>query len=336
MAGTNFVFWNWSVVVYLFVAGVSAGASAISSFAYLLSGRKYESIIRLGAYIAPFPLIFGLVCLIYDLERPYLFWKLMITVRPLSVMSLGSWLLLLFSILSFINLYLWLPDRFDIARSLLGRGWGKSRIGRIFRTGRLLDWLQRNKLRRLRGPIALVGIPIALLVGIYTGVLLSVLAARPFWNNPMLPMLFLISALKTGMAAICMAGWFVRRHPEERMHEMPFVRTIDSVLIALSVVAIALYVFGLYASPESASQAPALIMGGEFTLLFWGAAVVIGILVPLSYKAYEFLPAVRGNGIIERHGGLISGLVTVCALLGGFYLRYVIVYAGQAVGILIS
>ena len=118
MAGTNFVFWNWSVVVYLFVAGVSAGASAISSFAYLLSGGKYESIIRLGAYIAPFPLIFGLVCLIYDLERPYLFWKLMITVRPLSVMSLGSWLLLLFSILSFINLYLWLPDRFDIARSL--------------------------------------------------------------------------------------------------------------------------------------------------------------------------------------------------------------------------
>src|SRR3972149_1226463 len=99
MEGMEIVFWNWSVVVYLFVAGVSAGALAISGFAYLLSARKYDTNVRLGGYIAPFPFIFGLLCLIYDLERPYLFWKLMTTFRQSSVMSLGSWLLLLFSIL---------------------------------------------------------------------------------------------------------------------------------------------------------------------------------------------------------------------------------------------
>lgn len=333
MAGMETVFWNWSVVVYLFVAGVSAGALAISGFAYLLSAGRYDTIVRLGAYIAPFPLMFGLFCLIYDLERPYLFWKLMTTFRQSSVMSLGSWLLLLFSLLSFINLYLWLPDRFDIARTLAKQGRGTSRMNRIFKVDLLLDRLQRPNLLRLRGPIALAGIPIALLVGVYTGVLLSVLAARPFWNNPMLPMLFLISALKTGMAAICVAGWFFKGFRGEKMHETGFVRSVDSVLIALSVVAIALYIFGLYTSVQSASEAVALIMGGEFTVLFWGMVVVVGILIPLFYKAYEFMPGPTGNGILVRHNGLVSGLVTVSALLGGFYLRYVVVYAGQAVGV---
>ena len=36
MEGTHFVFWNWTVAVYLFVAGVSAGAFAISVLAYFI------------------------------------------------------------------------------------------------------------------------------------------------------------------------------------------------------------------------------------------------------------------------------------------------------------
>ena len=114
MEGTHFVFWNWTIAVYLFVAGVSAGAFAISVLAYFIGEEKYEDIARIGAYIAPFPLIIGLLFLIYDLERPFTFWKLLVTVQINSVMSLGAWLLLVFSILSFLNFYFWLPDRIDL------------------------------------------------------------------------------------------------------------------------------------------------------------------------------------------------------------------------------
>ena len=106
MEGTIFNFWNWTVAVYLFVAGVSAGAFAISALAYFIGEEKYQEITRIGAYIAPFPLMFGLLFLIYDLERPYLFWKLMVTLQAHSIMSLGAWLLLLFSVLSFVYFYL--------------------------------------------------------------------------------------------------------------------------------------------------------------------------------------------------------------------------------------
>ena len=47
MEGSTFVFWNWTVVVYLFLAGVSAGAFAVSALAYLLGRGKYQDIIRI-------------------------------------------------------------------------------------------------------------------------------------------------------------------------------------------------------------------------------------------------------------------------------------------------
>jgi formate-dependent nitrite reductase membrane component NrfD len=335
MEGTIFIFWNWTVAVYLFVAGVSAGAFVISALAYFLGEEKYQDITRIGAYIAPFPLMLGLLFLIYDLERPRLFWKLIVTLQAHSVMSLGAWLLLIFSLLSFVHFYLWLPDRFDVIELLryLTGPVDKWPIVRAFRTNFVIDALRRKNLNRLRGWIGIVGIPVALLVGIYTGVLLGALVARPFWNNPMLPMLFLVSALKTGTASICLIGCFAKGFggmSREKIETNKFViHSIDFVLMILSIIAILLFIFGLYTSPRSSVEPAALIMGGEFTFLFWGLAVVVGVLLPLSLEVYELAPHFISRTAMREHNPWISGVVTLSVLVGGFFLRYVVVYAGQ-------
>jgi formate-dependent nitrite reductase membrane component NrfD len=342
MEGTIFIFWNWTVAVYLFVAGVSAGAFVISALAYFLGEEKYQDITRIGAYIAPFPLMLGLLFLIYDLERPRLFWKLMVTLQPYSVMSLGAWLLSIFSVLSFVHLYLWLPDRFDVVELLryVTSRFDKWPIVRAFRANSVIDALRRNNLNRLRGWIALLGIPVALLVGIYTGVLLGALVARPFWNNPMLPMLFLVSALKTGTASICLIGCFIKGFggmSREKIETNKFmIHSIDFVLMILSIIAILLFIFGLYASPRSSMEPAGLIMGGEFTFLFWGLAVVVGVLLPFSLEVYELAPHFISRRAMREHNPWISGLVTISVLVGGFFLRYVVVYAGQAAKIVTS
>jgi protein NrfD len=335
MEGTIFNFWNWTVAVYLFVAGVSAGAFAISVLAYFMGEDKYQDITRIGAYIAPFPLMFGLLFLIYDLERPHLFWKLMVTLQVHSIMSLGAWLLLIFSVLSFVYFYLWLPDRFDVVELLrrTPESWDKWAIVRRFKTSPLLGKLHRKNLNGFRGWIGMAGLPVSLLVGIYTGVLLGALAARPFWNNPMLPMLFLVSALKTGTASICLVGCVVKGiggMSREQIEANKFIiHSIDFFLMILSIIAIFLFVFGLYAAPGSSVEAAGLIMGGEFTFLFWGVAVVLGILLPLSLEIYELVPHFISRSAMREHNPWISGAVTVSVLTGGFVLRYVVVYAGQ-------
>jgi len=340
MEGTIFVFWNWTVAVYLFVAGVSAGAFAISGLTYFLGEEKYQDITRIGAYIAPFPLILGILFLIYDLERPHLFWKLMVNLQFHSVMSLGAWLLVIFSLLSFVYFYLWLPDCFDIVEWIRKTPprWDKWAIVRRLKTSALLDKLHRKNLNGLRGWVAMIGIPVSLSVGIYTGVLLGALAARPFWNNPMLPMLFLVSALKTGTASICLAGCVVKGFggmTRQQIETNKFViHSIDFFLMILSIIALFLFVFGLYTSSRSSLEATALIMGGEFTFLFWGMVVVVGVLFPLSLEVYELIPHFIRRSAMREHNPWISGAVTLSVLAGGFILRYVVVYAGQATNII--
>jgi formate-dependent nitrite reductase membrane component NrfD len=341
MEGNIFVFWNWTVAVYLFVAGVSAGAFAISALANFLGEEKYRDITQIGAYIAPFPLLFGLLFLIYDLERPYLFWKLFVTLQTHSIMSLGAWLLLIFSLLSFVHFYLWLPDRFDLVellRRALPSG-DKWAIVRWFKKSPLLEKLHRKSLNGLRGWVGMIGIPVSLLVGIYTGVLLGVLSARPFWNNPMLPMLFLVSALKTGTTSICLVGCVIKGFggmSREQIETNKFmIHSIDFILMILSIIATFLFVFGLYISPGSSAESADLIMGGKYTFLFWGLAVVVGILFPFALEIYELIPHFISRKAIREHNPWISGAVAISVLLGGFVLRYVVVYAGQSATIVV-
>lgn len=335
MEGQVFLFWNWSVALYLFVAGVSAGAFAISALTYFIGEEKYQKITQVGAYIAPFPLLLGLLFLIYDLERPVLFWKLLVTFQVHSVMSLGAWLLLIFSFLSFLYFYLWLPERFELMDLIkrIPAKWDRLKpIGAIKRSP-LLTRLRREHLNGIRGMVALAGLVVSLLVGIYTGVLLGVLVARPFWNNPMLPMLFLISALKTGTASICLVSCFVKGFggiSREELETNKFlVHSVDFVLMILSIIAVILFVFGLYMSPLSSTEAAGLIMGGEFTFLFWGIAVGLGILIPFSLEIYELLPHFIKHSPLREHNPWLSGAVAGSVLLGGLVLRYVVVYAGQ-------
>jgi formate-dependent nitrite reductase membrane component NrfD len=329
------IYWNWIVAVDLFGAGLSAGAFFLSAMAYFLGQEKYDKITRIGAYIAPFPLIIGIICLIIDLERPHLFWKLLLTVQPNSVMSLGAWLLFIFSLFSFIHLYLWLPEGYDIPHLVkkIPESWRRNPLFRAIENNRFLRDFRVKDLTVKRGLIAGFGIPISIGVGIYTGVLLGALVAKPFWNNPMLPMLFLLSALNTGAAAICLAGCFLGGRSGMSREEIEtnkfIVHSIDFTLMVFLVIAVGLFLFGLYTSPRSSVEAAGLIMGGEFTFLFWVVFVGIGIILPLSLEVYELIPHFIKHVALREHKPLISGILAISVLLGGFTLRYVVVYAGQ-------
>jgi formate-dependent nitrite reductase membrane component NrfD len=107
------------------------------------------------------------------------------------------------------------------------------------------------------------------------------------------------------------------------------IHAIDFILMVFSMIAISLFIFGLYVSTRSSAEAVRLIMGGDFTFLFWGLVVGIGILLPLSLELYELSPRLLKKGEMRPHSPWLSGVVSASVLLGGFMLRYVVVYAGQ-------
>jgi polysulfide reductase chain C len=107
------------------------------------------------------------------------------------------------------------------------------------------------------------------------------------------------------------------------------IHIIDLVLMVLSIIAICLFIVGLYVSTKSSAEAVKLIMGGEFTFLFWALVVGVGMLFPFAIQLAEFITHVRRGATGRGYNIWITGVATASVLLGGFILRYVVVYAGQ-------
>lgn len=315
--------WGMMVVIYLYTAGLSAGMFAVSALATYLGGGRYQRLARLGAMLAPWPLMVGLGMLVFDLGKPLRFWRLFTTVQWTSPMSIGSWLLTFFTAISLVYLFLWLPRPL---RSLVRL---PLRFGDLFHPARW-EPLPQRAVRLGRGVLAAVGFVLSLGVGMYTGVLLGAVPARPFWNTPMVAQLFLFSALSSGAAlALLIVALGGRLVDDEAMrHERHLLVSIDASLIVLEIFILIPFFLHQALNTRSSAESMQLVMGGPYTALFWGGVVVLGLLIPLAIEGYELFPLILKEGAVRysRQLGIVSAALV---LMGGFLLRYVFVYAGQ-------
>ncbi len=318
--------WEFLIVNYLFLGGLSAGlyfASALATWIQEDGRSAYPRIARWGALLAPWPVSLGSALLILDLGKPFRFWKIFFHFRWRSPMSIGSWLLVAFTFLSLAYLWSWLEQ--DERQGLIAR------IPEKFRTripARIRAWLDLDAATWRRN-LAMLGFPVAVGVGIYTGVLLGAVQARPFWNTNLVAQMFLFSALSSGTAALVVAR-LMDREPVE-LKEMRFLYSMDITLIVLELFIVLPYLIHGELSSLAVKQALAQVLGGPFTIVFWLFFMGIGLMLPLAIELYEFKPVILGKGtfhIQPRWALAAGGLV----LFGGYMLRYVFVFAGQATG----
>jgi len=173
--------WEWYYIpVYFWVGGIAAG-SWLAAAAEDLAGANDRGVVRAGRYIALGGILAGTGLLIADLGRPERFLNMLRIVRTRSPMSLGAWGLSTFGPLTGIGAAL------QLAEDVLGRD---SRFGRLSR-----GWLGRT--------VHLAGLPLALFIGGYTGVLLAA-TSTPAWaqRKLLLGPLFLTSGVASGLAAV--------------------------------------------------------------------------------------------------------------------------------------
>jgi formate-dependent nitrite reductase membrane component NrfD len=315
--------WNALIVFYLFMAGVSAGAFFVSGLATYIGGERYKRISRIGALIAPWPVMLGLLSLIFDLTKPLEFWWLFLTVQYTSPMSIGAWLLTLFTILSLVYFVLWFPRPWrDLLRV-------PQRRKDVFKpqAWKALNQAQINVARRV---MAAVGAPVSIGVGMYTGVLLGAVPARPLWNTPIVAQLFLVSAISTGAAAVLLVA--ALRRPQaghDYLHdERRFLVSLDVMLILVEIFIVTPYFLHQALSTWSSSSSLRILLGGPYTVLFWLGFAFLGLLLPLAIEGFELFPVVWREQAV-RYSRLWAGLAAGLVLIGGAILRYVIVFAGQ-------
>ena len=105
--------WGYLIIIYLFLGGLSAGlffVSAIATFAQKPGETAYCKLTRWSAFLAPWPVALGSALLVLDLGKWYRFYKLFLHFHAVSPMSVGAWLLGLFTLISLLYGYAWMTD----------------------------------------------------------------------------------------------------------------------------------------------------------------------------------------------------------------------------------
>ena len=173
-------------------------------------------------------------------------------------------------------------------------------------------------------PKALVWISMALAVAVatYTGVLLGTMLSRPLWNNSLLPMIFLTSALSTGIALLDVGGLATSATNSSMVSA--FQATIANLrwahALLLGIEIVMLYFF-VNLSRSRSKAAADMLTRGDLRYGFWVGILGAGIVGPLILLAVS-----SATGSSASDTLLLIGDLGV--LFGGFMLRRVILYVG--------
>ncbi len=282
--------WKWEIALYFFFEGISSGAYLLGNLAEFGGRTEYKNLIRAARYISLATLIPCPPLLIADLGKPQKFHHMLRVWKPKSPMNLGAWALTAFS----------LPVGLLAVRQLSND-----------------DALPLPKI--VEKTVALVpsrvvgaaGIPFALTMLSYPGVLLST-TSTPVWSRTrLLGALFAAASLHNAVSALSLAN--------SLGGDKTFISNKLEKLENLTTVAEAAALTAYIATSKSAAEP---LTKGRYAKLFWLGAVGAGIVAPALIRF--------GSSEKRKKSPAKKILGSVLSLAGGLALKWAVTHAGRA------
>ena len=278
--------WGWWIVLYFFVGGTAGGVCFAAAWLDLFGDANDRPAMRLGHLLA-FPLVaIGGLFLIVDLGQPLRFWHMIFqsarfpepVLKLYSPMSLGSSILLVFGLVSFVS----------FVDAVLGRS----------------RWLHSPG-NPLGKAWSVLGALAGLALSGYTGALLTV-TNEPVWgNSPWTSALFLFSGISTGIAVLLLLARRVPRTTVEKLSEA------DNYLIVFELATLVLFIVTLGA-------VGARFIFGTPTVVLFAIVIILGLLAPLALHWRPTLAGgSRAASVLAAVLVLIGGFVLRWAVLAG-------------------
>ncbi len=292
--------WGWEVPLYLFLGGIVAGLMFLHSVVVLLRREeKYPTAAKLLPLLATPLLGFGLLFLFLDLEYKAHVLRFYTSFQFFSPMSWGSWILLLI---------------FAVGGVQFSYAAAKHNAFRKTAVGKWKLWTKVEKLPTFwRRKLAWSSLILAIALGIYTGLLLASLTARPLWNSALVGPMFLVSGLSTGTALTILLA--------RNKAEHSILERFDLVLIFGELTIILMWLGGLAHGSDVSEQAVHSLLGGPYTAAFWSIVIVLGLIVPAILETQSL-----------RRRWPTTVIAPALVLVGGLALRLILVQAGQTLG----
>ena len=318
--------WSILIVLYPFITGLVAGAFILASLERVFRVEAVKPTYRLALLTALAFLLVAPLPLQLHLGHPERSYEMYTTPHLTSAMAMFGFVYLWY-LMAVLVMEIWLDYRQDIVRLAESTRGPLRWLYKAMTLGSTNVSPRALRIDDRTGYIiTVIGIPSAFLLHGYVGFIFGSVKANPWWSTPLMPIVFLFSAMVSGIALVMliyMAAMKLRRHPID----MPCLDTIARYLFYTFVIDFSLEMLDLihrmYEADESFQSLDFMV----HTRL-WTSQVLIQIIagtaVPLALLALA--QVVR---LSEPRRRLLYAVAGTLTMIGIFAMRWNVVIGGQ-------
>jgi predicted membrane protein len=318
--------WSILIVLYPFITGLVAGAFILASLERVFNVKSLKPTYVIALLTSFAFLLVATMPLIFHLGQPLRAWEIMMTPHLTSAMAIFGFVYLWYLMIVLL-LEIWFDYRYDLVL------WARQSTG-------IKKWLYKAlslgsddispksvKLDQKLGYIVtVIGIPSAFLLHGYVGFIFGSIKANPWWSTVMMPIIFLFSAMVSGIALVMLLFIIINKIRKQAI-DMLCLDTIAKYLFYIIIIDFTMesldQIHRFYEAEESFEIIQLLISGHlNFTLLVM--QVGIGMFLPLTTLGILqfYKPAEKVRQLLY----FITGLLV---LIGIFFMRWNVVIGGQ-------
>ncbi|MCA9521125.1 MAG: polysulfide reductase NrfD [Myxococcales bacterium] len=204
------VTWSLMIVMYPYITGLVAGAFVVSSLYHVFNRQELKPIGRLSLVASFAFLLFAPLPLLFHLGHPERALNIMVTPNFSSAMAAFGFIYGFYFLLVLGEI--WLVYRKDIIdRARAARGF-RRRLYKILALGVYDDSPEALRIdKRIVIILAAIGIPAACILHGYVGFMFGSVKANALWSTPLMPVIFLFSAITSGIAMVLVIYATVQR-----------------------------------------------------------------------------------------------------------------------------
>jgi len=318
--------WGLLVVVYPYVTGLVAGAFILASLERVFQVEAVKPTYRLALLTALSFLLIAPLPLQLHLGHPERSLEMYLTPHKESAMAMFGFVYLWY-LMVVLLVEIWLDYRADIVRMSQTEKGLKGLIYKVLTLGSTN--VSPGALHvddRVGWVMTVIGIPSAFLLHGYVGFIFGSIKANPWWSTPLMPIVFLFSAMVSGIAGV-LGIYMVIMKLKKQAADMRCLDAIGKYLFYAFLIDFSLELLDLIHRTYEASESFASLDFMVHTRLFTSQIVVqilLGTLLPIG-----LLAATQVLRLPEGVRRTLYGTASVLTLIGIFAMRWNVVIGGQ-------
>lgn len=318
--------WGILIVIYPYVTGLVAGAFILASLVKVFNVKEVQPTYRISLLTALAFLIVAPLPLLAHLGHPERSFEIFLTPNKSSAMAMFGFVYAWY-LMAVLLLEIWFDYRQDLVQ------WSHQEKG-------LKKWLHKiislfsvdisdravSFDKKAVKVITIIGIPSAFLLHGYVGFIFGSVKANPWWSSVLMPIVFLFSAIVSGIALVLLI-YMVVTPLRSKSIDMVCLDKLASFLFYVMIVDFSLealdFIHRIYESEESIKILEELVSGKLFVSLIV-MQLLIGMIIPLAAIA-----AVKMFKFPNELRKLIYFLSALLVQVGIFTTRWNVVIGGQ-------